>query len=408
MSEEMKIEDVLNGVKELREEFEKSSPNFAKIDLIEKSLEKQEASNQELTKSIKESEGREAELKERMSKLDESGKDYLERVDSLEKELARSGDTIKKNYQEAPEYKALNTYVKSGAFALDHEEKAILRTDSDVQGGFLVTTEMDTMITKQIVEISPIRSVARVRAIGSKSLVMPIRTSIPQAQYEGEAETGPEDTETYGSETLTAFRQTVTVPITQDLIMDSSFNMESEIMVDAGEGFAQGEGSGFVKGTAFKQPSGFTTDARTLANARISDASGTIGFDDIMNMTGDLKTGYNPIYCYNRRTLAFLRTLKGGDGHPLWLPGMNGVVMNTMNGFPYIIANDMDDIAASNVPVAFADFQRGYTIVDRTGMAVIRDEITRKKQAIIEFTLMRWNTGQVVLPEAIKLLQVQA
>ncbi len=407
MPEAIKMEDIVQGVKELREEFEKASPNFAKIDAIEKVLETQEAANQELVKSAKAAEGREAEFKESIEALDKSAKDYKERVDALELEMARGGGSAEKNYQESEEYKALDVYTKSGAFALSPEQKDILRTDNDVQGGFLVMAEMDTMITKKIVEISPIRAVARVRSIGSKSLIMPIRNTIPQAQYEGETEEGPEDTQTYQSETLTAFRQTVTIPITQDLLMDSSFSMESEIMTDAGEGFAQGEGAAFVVGTGFKQPSGFTVDSRVVANARISAVDNTIGFDDMMNLTGDLKTGYNPMYCFNRRTLAFLRTLKGGDGHPLWLPGMNGVVMNTMNGFPYIIANDMPDIANGSIPVAFADFQRGYTIIDRTGMAVIRDDVTQKKKAIIEFTLMRWNTGQVILPEAIKLLQVQ-
>lgn len=395
MSEDIKMSDVLLGVKELREEFDKKSPNFDKIEKIEKSLEKQEEHNQALLAETKAAEKREGEVKERM--------------DALESELARSGGAGEgKNYRDSAEYKALETFVKEGGYALDQEQKAALRTDSDVQGGFLVATEMDNAITKKITEISAIRSIARVRTLGSKSLSVPVRDTIPTAAYEGEAEQGGEDTATYQNETLTAFRQTVTIPVTMDMLMDSAFNMEAEIMADGAESFAQGEGQGFVTGTGFKQPSGFTVDSRVVANARTSAASATIGFDDMMNLTGDLKTGYNPVYVFNRRTLAFLRTLKGGDGHPLWQPGMNGVVMNTINGFPYLIANDMADIASNSISVAFGDFARGYTIVDRTGMAVIRDELTQKKKAIVEFTLQRWNTGQVTLPEAIKLLKTKA
>lgn len=387
--------DVMSGVKELREEFEKKSPDFEKIGKIEAALEVQEVKNQALLAENKASEKREEEIKERM--------------DVLESELARAGGAGKgKNYKDAEEYKAIETYVKQGVFGITPEQKATLRTDNDVQGGFLVMAEMDNAITKKITEISNIRSIARVRTIGAKSLSVPVRNTIPVAQYEGETETGPEDTSTYQSETLTAFRQTVTIPITQDMLMDAAFDMEGEIMGDGAESFAQGEGAGFVAGTGFKQPEGFTVDARVVAAARISAVSATIGFDDMMNLTGDLKTGYNPVYVFNRRTLAFLRTLKGGDGHPLWQPGMNGVVVNTINGFPYLIAEDMPDIASTSIPVAFGDFTRGYTIVDRTGMAVIRDEVTRKRDAIVEFTLQRWNTGQVTLPEAIKLLKVLA
>ena len=395
MSNDPTMADVMSGVQQLREEFEKKSPNFAKIDAIEEELQKQETKNQERFADFKAAEKREEETKER--------------IDALETELARSGGAGEgKNYRDSEEFKSLEFFVKNGGYSLNQEQKLILRTDSDVQGGFLVMTEMDNAITKKITEVSNIRSIARVRTIGAKSLSVPVRDTIPTAQYEGEAETGPEDTSTYQNETLTAFRQTVTVPITMDMLMDAAFDMEAEIMGDAAESFAQGEGQGFVAGTGFKQPSGFTVDSRVVANARISATSGTIGFDDVMNLTGDLKTGYNPVYVFNRRTLAFLRTLKGGDGHPLWQPGMNGVVMNTINGFPYLIANDMPDIASAAIPVAFGDFARGYTIVDRTGMAVIRDEVTQKKKAIIEFTMQRWNTGQVTLPEAIKLLQVKA
>lgn len=389
------INDIMQGVKDLREEFEKKTPDLEKIEKIEKALEQQEEKNQTALVEVKAAEKREEEMKERM--------------DAMEVELANgAGQAEGKNYRDSEEYKAIEQFIKHDAYSLDAEQKAILRTDSDVQGGFLVMSEMDNAITKKITEVSNIRSIARVRTISAKSLSVPVRDTIPTAQYEGEAEAGEEDTSTYTNETLTAFRQTVTIPITMDMLMDASFDMEAEIMSDGAESFAQGEGQGFVTGSGFKQPEGFTVDSRVLANARISDVSATIGFDDVMNLTGDLKTGYNPVYVFNRRTLAFLRTLKGGDGHPLWQPGMNGVVMNTINGFPYLIANDMPDIASATIPVAFGDFARGYTIIDRTGMAVIRDDVTRKKQAIVEFTLQRWNTGQVTLPEAIKLLQVKA
>ena len=387
-------QEVMTAFKELRAEVEKKSPDPAKIEAMQKTLDDQEVKNQERLAEVKASEKREEEMKERM--------------DALEVELANAAPGQGKNYKESDEYKALDSWTKKGMEFLDQEQKAILRTDSDVQGGFLVPVEMDNVITKKITEISNIRSIARVRTIGSKSLEMPIRNTIPSAAYEGEAEQGGEDTSTYENETVTAFRQTVTVPITQDMLMDAAFDMESEIMTDGGEGFAENEGNKFVVGTGFKQPEGFTVNATVVAAARESAVSAVIGFDDMMLLTGDLKTGYNPVYVFNRRTLAFLRTLKGGDGHPLWQPGINGVVMNTINGFPYLIANDMPDIASATIPVAFGDFARGYTIVDRTGMAVIRDEVTAARQAIVKFTLQRWNTGRVTLPEAIKLLKLKA
>lgn len=394
MSEEIKASDVMTAVKELREEMDKKTPDLAKIEVLEQALESQDEKNQAVVREMKAQETREFELKERM--------------EALEVEIARGGASEGKDYKQSEEYKSLQHFIKNGVHALDQEQKALLRTDSDVQGGYLVMSEMDNAITKKIVEISPIRSIARVRTIGSKSLSVPVRNTIPTSEYEGEAEAGVDDATTYQNETLTAFRQSVTIPITMDMLMDSAFNMESEIMADGAEAFAKGEGAKFVSGSGFKQPTGFLTDSRVVSGARTSATSGEIEFADVMNLTGDLKTGYSPVYVLNRRTLAYLRTLVGSDGHPIWMPGMNGGAANTIGGFPYVIANDMPDVASNALAMAFGDFARGYTIVDRTGMAVIRDEVTQKRKAIVEFTLQRWNTGQVVLPEAIKLLKVKA
>jgi len=384
-------QQVMEAVTELREEFKKSTVDFEKIDRIEKFLETQEAKNQELVVEKKKAEKSVEEIKERM--------------DALEVELARAGKSgNEKNYKDTEEYKAMNAYCKLGE-RMESEQKQLLRTDSDTAGGFLTTTELDSEITKKITEISAIRSVARVRTLASKAMEVPVRDTIPTATYEGEAETSTDSVSSYSSETLNTFAQTFTSPVTMDMLMDAEFDMESEIMGDAGEAFAQGEGLNFVNGDGVKKPAGFVADSRVQAGARDGSGSSTFTADDVILLTGDLKVGYNPMYIFNRQTLAFIRTLKSTDGQFLWLPGLNGPVANTINGFPYLIAQDMPAIATDAFPIAFGDFQKGYTIVDRTGMSVVRDEFTEKRRRIIEFTISRWNYGQVTLPEAITLLK---
>lgn len=399
MSEAAKtIDQVMEAVTELREEVKKKVPDQEKIKKIELSLVKFEKTSQDLVTEQKERDQKDLERMERESKMQEA-------IDALELEVARGGDPAEKDYHDSDEYKAVYQMVVSPELVTP-EQKAMLRTDSDTAGGFLVPTEMDNSITKKITEISNIRSLARVRTIAAKSLEMPVRATIPAATYEGEAEEGADSVSTYENETLTTFRQTFTAPITMDMLMDAAFDMESEIMGDASEAFAKGEGTNFTNGVGHKTPKGFLQDSRITG--LISTTSGTIDADDVILISGELKVGYSPTYVFNRRTLAFLRTLKSTDGQFLWLPGLNGVVSNTINGFPYMIAEDMPDIAANSKSIAFGDFLRGYTIVDRTGLSVVRDELTMKKKAIVEFTLNRWNTGQVTLPEAIKIITTKA
>lgn len=354
------------------------------------------------------------ELKEAHTALGLTNDEAKGRLEELTIELARGVARQDPNYRESDEYKALNSWCVQGV-NMTPEHKANLRTDTATQGGVLVSVEMDNTITKKITEIDGIRAIARVRSIGSKSIELPIRNTIPVAVFEGEAELGTDSTSTYQAETVTPFRHTFSTGITQDMLMDAAFDMEAEITSDGAEAFAFGEGNGFVEGTGFKQPSGFTTDANLLAVARDTAAAGVLDPNSIILLTGDLKVGYNPVYVLNRRTLAFIRTMRGdaasaGDqaGQYLWMPGLNGPVANTLNGFPYVIADSMgENDVEDDIPIAFGDFRRGYTIVDRAGLSIIRDDLTLKKQAIVEFTMNRWTTGQVTLDEPIKLLRIQ-
>jgi HK97 family phage major capsid protein len=418
---------VMEALTELRATVEsKGHIDKDKVDRLNEVLDGYEEKNQQLVlveqkaknleNDIKDLQTMKQQYEEEKAANDEGAKELKAQINDLEAAVARGVNEQKKNdpdaYKESIEYKAINHFCVEGERALsDEERKALLRTDTAVDGGILVPTELDNVIIKKIIEVDPIRSIARVRTINGKSMEMPIRNTIPVATYEGEAAAGGESASTYESETVTPYRQTHTTPITQDMLMDSAFDMESEITSDAAMAFAFGEGNGFVVGTGVKQPSGFISDARLVADARVGDAAGTSGKvfeDDLIKLTGDLKVGYNPWYVMNRRTLASIRTLKSTTGQFLWMPGLNGPVANTLNGFNYALANSMPDEASGSLSVAFGDFRVGYTIVDRTGMTVVRDELTKKTQAIVEFTMNRWNTGLVVLPEAIKILQLKA
>lgn len=417
-------EEVMKLVTDLRETVEKKGfVDKDKVEVLNTIINGYEGKSAEITAVQQTAKNLEQDVKDlkeaqiEFKSADEARQTELKgQITDLEAEIARgiqsrvSDDDPMAWKKTSEEYKSFNLYCGQGERILYQEEhKVLLRTDSATEGGILVPSEMDNVIVKKIVEIDPIRTVARVRTINGKSLEMPIRNTIPIATYEGEAEEGGDSASTYESETVTPFRQTHTTPITRDMLQDGAFDMESEASEDAGTAFGFGEGNGFVLGTGFKQPMGFVIDPRLVTAARAGGGTSNLIFeDDIILLSGDLKVGYNPVYAMNRRSLASLRTRKSDTGSYLWLPGLNGPVANTLNGFPYILANSMPDETGNALSVAFGDFRRGYTIVDRTGMTVIRDEITQKKKAIVEFTWARWNTGLVVLPEAIKLLKVKA
>lgn len=127
--------------------------------------------------------------------------------------------------------------------------------------------------------------------------------------------------------------------------------------------------------------------------------------DTLIDTIYALKAGYrqNASWVMNRKTQATIRKLKDADGNYLWqppaAPGQRAMLM----GFPVVEAEDMPDAAIDATPIAFGDFQRGYLVVDRTGVRVLRDPYTAKPYVLF-YTTKRVGGG-VQDFDAIKLVK---
>jgi HK97 family phage major capsid protein len=55
-------------------------------------------------------------------------------------------------------------------------------------------------------------------------------------------------------------------------------------------------------------------------------------------------------------------------------------------GFPLYDVEDMPDVSAGSLAVAFGDFGRGYLVVDRAGVTVLRDPYTAKPYVLFYTT----------------------
>lgn len=412
---EREVKEAIIALQDSVKKFGVESPDFKTLqEKVEASLVDFDEKNQKLTLDHQKA------IKEEIEKRESLG----EQVKDLELSVAKGPSVPGMSYKEMPEYKALQNWFCFGSGMpaeeikllipakgnIPNPEKKTLRTDILTGAGYLTHPEFDTELIKEIEEISPMRSLARIKSIGSKTIMSAARTGIPTAAYEGEAETGTKSQSTYRGETLTAHRLTFTTGFTIDQLEDSRFDLMSEINGDAMEAFAQREGNRFVLGTGAKQPEGFIINAEVAANTTTSTVTGSLAAVDLIVMSGELKIGYNPVYTMNRQALAKIRSLQDGSGAFVFQKGEGrndgqaGSIPATIAGFPYVIMQDMASFANGSLSVAFGDFRRAYKIVDFIGMQIIRDEFTNKAEAIVEVTFHRWNTGQVVLSEAIRLL----
>jgi HK97 family phage major capsid protein len=299
---------------------------------------------------------------------------------------------------------AWDSFLRKGLEALDPAEKKALTVSNDSTGGYLAPPEYVREIIKSVTEISPIRSIARVRTTGQRSVQMPKRTGQFAAAWVAESGTRAETTGyAVGMEEIPTHEHYALVDISEQDLEDSVFDLEAEMQSEFAEQFAKAEGAAFCTGNSVGKPEGFMTNSDV--SEVNSGAASALTADGLLTLVHSVKSQYgrNGRFVFNRTTLAAIRKLKDTAGQYVFQAGMsleNGVP-NTILGYAYVEAPDMADVGAGAYPVAFGDFSRGYMIVDRVALAVLRDPFTQATTGNVRYIARRRVGGQVILPEAI-------
>jgi len=300
------------------------------------------------------------------------------------------------------------------------EKKATdVRTSVAGSGGYALPEQIATEIAKTERLSSAIRQHARVVQVGSSDYKEILDRNGSTTAWVGEAgayaQTNTPDlvecAPTMGS--LIAYPQ-ATVESLDDLF----FNVEAWLIGKITEDFAVGEATAFVSGNGTNKPTGFltgtpvvTADATraygVLQYFASGDAAtlGTAPLDLLKAVFYGTKSGYrtNAIWGMNSATMGVLSLLKDSTGVGLLQRSAALGDPDTILGRPVAIFEDMPDIAANALPIAFGDFSRGYLIVDRVGIRVLRDEITAP--GYVKWAASKRVGGKIKDSDAIKLVK---
>jgi HK97 family phage major capsid protein len=313
----------------------------------------------------------------------------------LSRPLSSKDEVTKVDEQKA----AFENYLRKGKDNVSPDELKVLTASTDTAGGYLAPPEYVRELTKTIIEISPIRSIARVRSTTNRSIQIPERTGTFSAVFVAEQGTRSETTGY-----ATGLR------ISEQELEDSVFNLEQEMSAEFGEQFAKAEGTAFVSGNAVGKPEGILTNS-SVATVN-SGAGAALTGDGLIALYHEPKAEYaqNGTFVFSRATLAEIRKLKTSSNDYLFQPGnqLSGGMVATILGAPYVQATDMPSVGAGNKPIAFGDFRRGYMIVDRVNLAILRDPFTQATSGNVRYIARKRIGGQVILPEAIKTQTVSA
>ena len=310
------------------------------------------------------------------------------------------------------EYKdAFSAYVKRG------EEKA-LSIGSNPDGGYLVPVETETEILTRLRTISPIRGIAGVRQVSTSLYKKPVALSGPAVGWVAETAARPQTASQTIDELSFPTAELYAMPAaTSAFLDDAAVDVGQWIADEVNAAFAEQETTAFVSGDGINKPKGFLAEPQVAESAWTWDnlgylATGVSGAfpasdesDVLIDLVYALKAGYrqNASWVMNRKTQAAIRKLKDADGNYLWQPAITPGGKATLMGFELVEAEDMPDIGAGTTPIAFGDFRRGYLIVDRQGVNVLRDPYSAKPYVLF-YTTKRVGGG-VQDFDAIKLLK---
>ena len=333
------------------------------------------------------------------------------RLDGVDKELVglkRPASEVAGKLEEAEKKAAFESWLRRGE-PIPAEKKVMIIGD-DTLGGYLAVPEYVAEIIKTVNEFSPIRSLARIRSTSAKSVQFPTRSATFAASWVSEIGTRSEATgQVYGLEEIPTHELAALVKVSNQDLEDSAFNLEAELSADAGEKIGVAEGTAFVTGNKVGRPEGVVMNSSVVSATKTTASASAITGDEMKEVLYGLKETYarNSTWAWRRATTLYLSTIKelsSGSNQYLWRPGLMDADPATFLGRPYVECPDMAAIAASAKSVILGDFRRGYLIVDRLAVNVLRDPYTSKTTGTVEFLFRKRVGGQVVLSEAFQLL----
>ena len=351
---------------------------------------------------------------EKLARIEETLSTLTNSVDAVaeeQKSLAKkSGRPAVSASSSELEYKtAFTGFVRNGRGEDALEAKALTLTGStNNDGGHTVPDVIDMAVRSRLINQSPMRQLAQVisTTTGLYSVLMNVHGTASGWVAETDARTETASPK-INKIAVPGGELYVNVAATQQLLDDSAIDVEGWLAKEIADQFAVAEGTAFITGTGVNQPKGILATGTGIATVAGGSAAALDKSDALISLVYALKAGHRQgsVFLGNSATEATIRKLKDTTGNYLWAPGLNGE-RGKLLGYEFFNDENMPDVAANATPLAFGNFQNGYTIADRTSYTLVRDPYTNKPYVMFYVTA---RVGGVVTDaEALKLLKIAA
>lgn len=343
--------------------------------------------------------------------------DRLERQQAMDFELSKpvnapitskpSANGESKTGRATDEYK--HAFWKAMRNKNNFDVQNALQIGTDSEGGYLVPDEFEKTLMESLVEENIFRQLAKVITTSSGDKKIPVVATKGTASWVDEEGNIPDTDDVFGQVSIGAYKLATMIKVSEELLNDSIFNLESYIAKEFARRIGTKEEEAFFIGDGTGKPTGiFNTTGG--AGVGVTAASATvITIDEVMDLFYSLKSPYrkNAVFVMNDATVKAIRKLKDGTGQYIWQPSITAGQPDTILTRPVKTSAYVPNIASAAKTIAFGDFGY-YWVADRQGRSFQRLNELYAATGQVGFRATQRVDGKLILAEAIKVLQQKA
>ncbi len=347
------------------------------------------------------------------AEMEKKIKDYgaeierMEQMEALENELKKPVTTPivakpmaadvkpEKKGRASDEYKAgMLTALRTNFKQISN----VLQEGVDADGGYLVPEEYDHRLI-QALEGENIMRKLSTHITTSGEHKINIAATKPAAAWIEEGGALSFGDATFDQILLDAHKLHVAIKVTEELLYDNAFGLESYIIDMFGKALANAEEDAFLNGTGVGQPLGLFADK---GGGTVAKTVTALNADEVINLVYALKRPYrkNAKFIINDQLIAQIRTLKDNNGAYMWQPSLTSGEPDKLLGYDVYTSQ-----YAPTDAIAFGDYKY-YNIGDRGTRSFKQLNELFAGNGLIGFVAKERVDGKLILPEAVQILKI--
>lgn len=275
-----------------------------------------------------------------------------------------------------------------------------LQIGTDSEGGYLVPDEYEATLIDKLTDENIMRGLATIITSANGDKKIPVVASHGEAVWTDEGEEYTESDDEFGTVSLGAHKLSTIIKVSEELLNDSAFNLETYISSEFARRMGAAEELAFINGNGTGKPTGVINTAEVGVTSASANAITT---DEIIDLYHSLRTPYrkNAAFLANDSTIKAIRKLKDSNGQYLWQPGLQAGQPDTILNRPIHTSAYMPEIGSANKILLFGDLKY-YWIADRQGRSFQRLNELFAKNGQVGFRVFQRVDGKLILPEAVK------